>query len=110
MTYHVDVIQTDWSAGVERLAARLVLNGNEVEVEDTASADLPSKLLAPIPDGFGELVTPAIDAKLFLTLLVERLADGTYVRAFAPHPDFECPFGSERELPMTPVGGGPQFS
>lgn len=100
MNYHVDVTEPDWAAGVERLAARLVLQGNEVEIVEVSRADLSLKLLSPIPDGFGELVGPDDDPKLFLTRLAERLSDGSYVRALAPHTDFECPFGAEHEVPM----------
>jgi hypothetical protein len=100
MTYHVDIIETDWSAGVERLAARLVLNGKGVELTEVRDPSWADKVLQPLPDGFGEMVGPKTDAKLFLHLLVDRLEDGSYVRAFAPHEAYECPFGDQAELSM----------
>jgi hypothetical protein len=107
MTYHVDVIETDWAAGVERLAARLVLNGKDVELTDSPEPDAwGRKLLAPVPDGFGEMLAPQADPKLFLTLLVDRLEHGSYVRAFAPHEEYECPLDQAREWSMTQVSEG----
>jgi hypothetical protein len=100
MTYHVDVIETDWAAGVERLAARLVLNGDGVELRDVREASWGDKLLQPIPDGFGEMVGPRQDAKYFLHLLVDRLEHGSYVRAFAPHEEQDCPLGDDLERSM----------
>jgi hypothetical protein len=103
MTYHVDVIQTDWAAGVERLAARLVLNGAGVHIEKSLGEPWRSKLLSPIPNGFGETLEPEDDPKFFLHLLAERLAEGTYVHAFAPHEDSECPFEGATERSMTEI-------
>lgn len=104
MTYHVDVIETDWAAGVERLAARLVLNGKDVELTDSPEPEAwARKLLAPVPDGFGGMLEPQADPKLFLTLLVDRLAHGSYVRAFAPHEEYECPFAQAVERSMTRI-------
>jgi hypothetical protein len=100
-SYHVDVIQPDWAAGVERLAARLVLNGRGVEVTDSPDPDTwARKLLMPIPDRFGEMVGPENDPKLFLLAFVERHVTGTYIYALPPHEHYECPFDERSEVPM----------
>jgi hypothetical protein len=107
MTYHVDVIESDWAAGVERLAARLVLNGKDVLLVDSPDPETwTGKLLRPVPDGFGEMLAPDSDPKLFLTLLVDRLEQGSYVRAFAPHEEDECPLHQETEWSMRQVAVG----
>jgi hypothetical protein len=93
MTYHVDLIQTDWAAGTEQLAARLVLNGKGVQVTDSDDPDAwASRVLRPIPDGFGEMVVPDKNPKLFLFALAGRHSAGTYVHAIGPHEQMECPF------------------
>ncbi len=100
-SYHVDVIQPDWAAGIERLAARLVLNGRGVEVTDSPDPDTwTEKLLLPIPDGFGEIVGPEGDPKLFLHAFVGRHIAGTYIYALPLHELSECPFGEQSEVPM----------
>ena len=103
MSYHVDVIETDWAAGVERLAARLEPGEKGVDMTFAAGDTWAEKLLRPIPDGFGESVGPDGDGKLFLYALVERLEHGSYVRAFAPHEEYECPFGNRTERSLTLV-------
>src|SRR2546428_8136353 len=71
MAYHVDVIQTDWAAGVERLAARLVPNGRSGTATDTSDPDgWAGKLLHASPDQFGEMAVPDAHPNLFLLAFV----------------------------------------
>jgi hypothetical protein len=101
MTYHVDVIETDWSAGIERLAARLILHGEGVEVTDSPDpVAWTRKLLVPIPDGFGGIVEPDEDAKLFLFAFVDRHSAGSFLYALGPHDRSGCPFGDQSERKM----------
>ena len=86
---------------MERVAARLVLNGKGVEITDTSEPEVwATKVLTPLPDGFGGTLTPEQDPKFFLNLLSQKLASGTYVHAVGPHDAGECPFEGGSEVHM----------
>lgn len=92
MTLHVDILENDWAAGVQRRVARLYVNGQGVEVDMSDDPERwKRKLVRPIPDTVkGDLLDPEDAPKDFLDALARDMAAGSYVVAVGPHDDMAC--------------------
>ncbi len=98
---HVDIIQNDWSAGLQRRVASVYIGGGRVQV-DTSDQAWRERLLRPIKLAEGDVVDPDETPELFLKTLGTTL-HGSYFFATEPHSHRACPIPDTGIVPMRPV-------
>jgi hypothetical protein len=101
MSPHVDVLQNDWVAAVQRRVAWFGLNGgNEIAVGGPEAEKWRRHLLHPVNDSAtGQSLDPTEAPKDWLMALPEQV-QGSYVVLVGPHEDEECSFSHLDEVPM----------
>src|SRR5947209_1125881 len=90
MDVHVDLIETDWHARVQRCVAKFVLGDEEIEVEGTDADVWRRRLLHPITDPkSAQPLDPASAPKDWLDAL-HYCVHGSYLVATVAHGSDTC--------------------
>lgn len=101
---HVDVIKNEPLAGVQRRVTTLVAEGSEIHFRGEDAEVWRERIEQLI----GPMNAHAPDE--YLALLVDRLADATYVSATEPHGDDECPFAHSDEIRVPAEEAAPHLA
>jgi hypothetical protein len=95
MTQHIDVIKNDPLAGVQRRIATITADGDELTIEPEAWRERIEQLAGSV-DGHRP--------DEYLALVIDRLADATYVSASEAHTAEDCPFADADEITVVAEG------
>jgi hypothetical protein len=99
---HVEILRNEWSAGRQRVLARLSVNGGAVRYDGDEQWEklLPETFHDPAT---GESVLQR-DGVPYLNAL-HRYLNGDYVFATEAHEEGECEFEIGAEIPLEPAAG-----
>ena len=97
---HIDVIENDWAAEVQRRVATLFIQDGEIRLRSDEADVWRERLLRPIRLADGQVIDPFLTPEEFLKVLPQEL-QGTYLFALGPHPEEACPI-PQSVLPMAP--------
>jgi hypothetical protein len=100
---HVEILRNEWSAGRQRVVARLVINGTGTVVYDGAE-----EWAGVVPESFRDPESGnqigRQDGVQYLTALHHHL-NGDYVFATEAHESGQCEFALGTEIPLAPSAG-----
>lgn len=100
---HVEILRNEWSAGRQRVVARLVVNGSGDVVFDA-----PDEWISVVPESFRDPESGnqigLHDGTRYLTAL-HRYLNGDYIFATEAHEEGQCEFTVGAEIPLAPSAG-----
>ncbi len=108
MTYHIDILAIDFDHDVFTVVARLTLDEPaRIVFESVSDEKMSPHYLRPISDGFGGVVTPHDDPRLYLhrynhQRLVDLSYDGVFCWPRGPHDGDGCEVQIGASYPNTP--------